>query len=32
MVWLFVWIAINLAALLAAHKFSVKPKEGVWKA
>jgi hypothetical protein len=32
MAWLFVWITINLAALLAAHKFSVKPQEGVWKA
>lgn len=32
MVWLFVWIAINLASPFAAHKFSVKPQEGVWKA
>jgi hypothetical protein len=28
MVWLFFWIAINLAAPLAAYKFSVKPQEG----
>jgi hypothetical protein len=26
------WAVINLAAVLATYKFSVKPQEGVWKA
>jgi hypothetical protein len=26
------WIFINVAAVLAAYKFSVKPQEGVWRA